>query len=495
VAVAALEQLIQERDTDCLIESIQSDYKYRLVDSIGEVALARQEERDVAEDLLEKRRLSANSDHDKPQYLVVDALSTAHKVLEASRIFGITSPEHTELHNGLQLDCLRLTAEWYRKKKPEYFPPVRHHFDDSTQAFFSHGLSLQQMTENALVPIANNPEEEDRRVNEYIEDATPQILRSLGAIASSRDVIRTVSQCTNMAIQQYQTDVLLGRPHGGYGGYVPEIEKLMIRDIKLDSSTSDRFEEQIGLPGIYITSEIIEEALSRHGVDVSTLTKTELHGSQILANDDLMDFIKTLDEVASKEWCTNIFMGEEVPANATRSYSLFREEALARQQGLRELSGQVANFVLDLANDNVDRAQALKMVEDFTKRLLLNYVKDDEAAAEQMFDRQTSRDLQEVVYLESIGEHEQAHKLMEQVQENAPGGGYCGAGSCGLENVELSSLEGKELAKKVRAEAGDVVLKDKIRKCKCGSTGIIYAFNAKKVNKFCESCGAFESKK
>jgi hypothetical protein len=490
MAVAA--ELFLSRNT----EAYALQDTYLLVDAIPDVAAARQQERDSAEAIIERRRtalrVGAAATAEMP--LPVDALSTAHKVLEAADTFGFGSAEHTERYQGLVLDCQRLVGEWYRKKKPEYFEPVRHKFDVESEEFFSHGLSVRQMTENALTPMSGNAEEEARRVNERVEDATPQILRRLGRIAVGEEAIRTISECTDMAIQEYAFDMQHGRKHRGYAGYVPEIEKVMIRDISLDAASNDRFEEQIGLPGVYITHYVIQKALQRRGAQVGDMDKTRLHGSQFIARDDLMDFVELLDTTASEEWCTDIFMGEQVPAGTVKNYAAFRREALQRQESLKDMAETVATFVLDLADRRMDRREAPSMVEEFVKKLLLDLGKKDFAAAEQMFDAKTAQGLRQVAYFEATGREQEAFDLMRKVEEAAPGGGFCGAGSCGLESVNLASEAGKELAKKVKAEAGDTVVKDKERACKCGSKSIVYAYNKKKVNKYCESCGAFESK-
>jgi hypothetical protein len=458
------------------IQTFESVPDYLLVDAIPEIAAARERERQSAEDLLECRRIAADGKSQSSPLIPVDALSTAHKVLAAGRIYGQDSIWQQELQKGLVLDCQRLVAEWYRKKKPEYFKPLRHVFNKDTEEFFSHGLSIRQMTENALIPIRNNPEEEARRVNEKVEDATPQILRKLGRFCIGEEVIRTISECSDKAISDYAEDMSRGRKHRGYDGYVPEIEKVMIRDIRLDTHTSDRFEEQIGLPGIYINPLIIRTALAERGAaPVVDMDKTQLHGSQMLVSDDLMDFVAHLDSVASREWCTEIYMGEKVAPGTLKNYDAFRNEALLRQEGLNELAETVTTFVLDLARDNVNRSKALGMVEEFVKKMLLKEAKHDMSVAEQMFDSSTSQGLQEVARLESIG-------------------GYCGAGSCGLEGVDMNSAEGQELAKKLGASAGDTIVKDKERACKCGKKNIVYAYNKSKVIKFCQGCGARESK-
>lgn len=465
---------------------------YTLVDDIQEVSIARHHQKLQAEQLLESRR--QEYDKDPSTYLPVDALSTALEVVNA----GLTSGEHSDLYKerykGLVLDCQRLVGEWYRKNKPEYFAPVRHVFDKDTEDFYSHGLSIRQMTDNALTPMADNPEDEARRINERVEESTPHLLRKLGHIAIGKEAIRTISECTDKAIDDYSFDKANGNKHRGYNGYVPEIEKVMIRDITLKKDSMDRYEEQVGIPGIYITHEIIQKALAQKGVEAENMGKTELHGSQMVVKDSLMEFVELLDTVASEEWCTNVFMGEEVPKGFEKNYSTFKQEALIRQKSLKDLSLTTANFVLSLAEEGFDRRKAPGHVEEFVKKLLLDVAKQDVVIAEQMFDKTTAVGLQKVAYLESIGQLDQANQMMQQVEKTAPGGGFCGAGSCGLESVDINSKSGKDLMKKLNADNKDTLVKDKERACKCGSKSIVYAYNKTKVNKYCEGCGSFESK-
>jgi hypothetical protein len=468
---------------------------YRLVDDIPEVYVARLQERLQAEDLLEQRRDTYETTGEL-SYQPVDALSTAHSVLEAKREFGENSWEHEQRWEGLLLDCQRLVGEWYRKKRPEYFAPTRHVFDEEREEFFSHGLSIRQMTENALTPMADNQEEESRRINERVEDATPQLLRSLGKIAIGTEAIRTISECTDGAIENYTFDLQQGRAHRGYNGYVPEIEKVMIRDIRLDPHSNDRFEEQIGLPGVYINHDVIQTALSIRGADVHNADKTKLHGSQILVKDDLLDFVKTLDDVAEQKWKFKgkaLFMGEVVTADHPKNYETFRQEALQRQDELKGWAETVALFVLDLAEEGFDRRKAPAHVEEFVKEILMNLAKHDQTIAEQMFDVGTVEGILGVAFLESQGRFEEAKVLWDETRAKAPGGGFCGAGSCGLEGV-ANSKEEQELRKQLKAESGDTIIKDKERPCRCGKKSIVYAFNKSKVNKLCQSCGAFESK-
>lgn len=468
-------------------------HEYRLVDDNPWVAYARQQVRDEAVSTLEQRRKDLHEGVEVG-YLRVDALSTAHAAVAAEQQYGAASSQYEERFNGLVLDCHRLVGEWYRKNTSEYFSPVRHVFDADKEEFFSHGLSIRQMTENALTPISGNREEESRRINERVEDATPHILRSIGKIAIGTEKIRTTSQCTDKAISDYQSDMSLGHKHRGYDGYVPEIQKVMFRDIWLDTESDDRFEEQIGLPGTYITHDIIQITLESRGARVGAMDKAELHGAQIIAKDDLLDFVAALDKTASEQWCTNVFMGEEVPKDTVKDYNQFKREALARQKSLKDHAVTVALFVLDLAKDSFDRTKAPAVVENFVKKILIGEAKRDSSVAEQIFDKATATGLQEVAYLELQGRYQEAFDRQQEVEKAAPGGGFCGAGRCGLEGVNESSKEGQELAKKLKAAPSDTIIKDTERACRCGKKTIVYAFNKNKVNKYCQSCGSFESK-
>lgn len=477
-----------------MFEGNPSPERYVSVDSIEAVATQREQVRAQALATLALRTEQIAQGDSQEVPLAIDALSTADKVLIARNEFGSDSEEYQERLAGLDLDCTRLVAEWYRKKKPEYFPPSRHYFDAVTGDFYSHGLSIRQMTDNALRPIRDNPEEEARRINERVENETPQILRSVGGISLAGCGIRTISECTDKAISDYQEDQKLKLPHSGYDGYVPEIEKVMIRDMRF-AENGDRLEEQIGLPGVYVNHFVMQEAIMRRGVETGDMGKTELHGTQLLVQDDLMDFARLLDEVASEEWCTNIFMGEEVPDNFVKDYENFRSDALARQESLKDTAQTVRNYILDLAEDGFDRREAPAHVEEFVKKLLLKIAFVDNQVAEQMFDLQTARGLQDVAYLYSVGRDQEAFDRLVQVEQSAPGGGYCSGGSCGLESINEHSPEGQKLKAALKAEPGDTIVRDTERRCKCGAKDIVYAYNKTKVNKYCNSCGASESKK
>lgn len=463
---------------------------YQFVDDIEQAFTERQLVRDSAQRLLESRRSETVAE---AEYVPVDALSTARNVLAVEQQFGSDSEAYKTSWKGLLLDCERYVGEWYRKNTSEYFEPSRHVFKAGDNEFFSHGLSIRQMTENALVPITEDPEEEVRRINERVEEETPHILRSLGSVALGRGIV-TISECTDSAITSYEADTAAGNKHRGYRGYVPEINKLMIRHISLDPDSQDRWQTQIGLPGTYLDHETLQIALERKGLDASHMDKTELHASQFLADEDPMEFVKHLDAVATEQWCVNVFMGEAVADDFVKDYEAYKLEAKERKESLSGWSETVALFVLDLAKEDFDRAKAPEHVESFVKNMLLNIAKEDKQAARQMFDEKTALGLEKVANLEAMGRFDEANQLLKIVEREAPGGGSCGAGSCGLEGVLSGSKEEEQLRKKLGADSSDTIVKDKERACRCGKKGIVYAYNKSKVTKYCESCGAFESK-
>lgn len=472
---------------------------YQFVDDIPEFAAARLAVRTEAEATMEARRLGMVAAGPEDFLLPVDALSTAKRVHEAAAIYGEDSPEHLERLDGLELDCQRLVAEWWRKLRPEWFPITVHKHDPETQSFFSHGMSVRQMTQNALTPMPDNPEEEARRVNERVEDETPSIVRSIGGAALRGVRIRTISECTDKAIKDYAADRKAGAKYRGYDGYAPEVEKIAARDMWIDEETGDRFEQQVLLPGEYFDHRTLQIALAEEfGLDAEGLDKTGLHGAQILARDGLMEFVKRMDKVAGEQWAVNVFMGEKVDANHSKDYDAFQREALDRQEGQKEIARTVANYVWDLAADpDVDPRTAPAKVEEFVKMLLLDHGKKDVKVVEDMFDKKTAEGLREVIRLEAAGLYEAARVKMQEVAEAAPGGGYCGGGSCGIERLNEFSKEGKKAKEELEAEPGETLVEDKERACKsCRNKGAVYyAYSSTKVKKYCNNCGAKEFKK
>lgn len=454
---------------------------YTDVDSLAEVAAVREELRYESEAIIEARREHKQNGEYIP--LPVDALSTAQAVLAARAEFGEASSEFRYRWQGLWLDCHRLLTEWYRKNTDEYFPRVYREFDPETEDFFSHGFYIGQMTYAALTP-QEHPEFEARRVRERVAQATPHLVRKLGNVATTGARIRNISECADTAIAAYEHDFANGIQHQGYNGFVPEIEKVMIYDFIFDEASEGRFDEQIGLPGIYLNHAVFQEALRRKNINAGQKDKTDLLGTQILAYDDLIEFVKLLDQVGSEHWGVNLFKGAVVPANHAKDYNAIRQEAAQRQEQLRGHSTMLADFVLSLAEDGTHPQKAPEIVEGFVKKMLLTMARGNPAIAEQVFGKQTAVGLLEVAYLETQGLLEEAALLYQQVEKAAPGGGFCGAGSCGLEAIALADYDA---VKKLGFGNAKDVIKDTERRCKCGSKTVFY--DLKQAKKGCTSCG------
>lgn len=460
----------------------QTHTPYISADAIPELYLHRNDVRGAAESLMSvrHRQIEANTNEGLP--LAIDALSTADRVHEAQVVYGWKSPEYLDRYEGLVMDCRRLVAEWRRKNKPEVFAAIVHDQDEQTDEFIANGMSVWQMTEDALVPTAE-PEEDARRVNERVEEATAMKMRSLGGLALGSTVrMRTVSECTDWSIRSYKED---GKSRGGY---VPEIEKLMARDMVIDVESGRRIEEQVGLPGLYFTHEIIQRALQRREFNADDLDKTSLHGTQILAQDTLLEFVALLDEVASEEWCVEIFMGEVVPEGTIKDYQAFYQEAMQRQSELESDAHMVADFVMELRDQEIDRQQAPDLVEDFVKNLLINLSQEKPELATEIFDEKTAIGLFEVQQLQQLGEFERAEQLLGEVIEQAPGGGYCGAGSCDLVRASRTGQEAEKL-EELGFDPESTLLDKGDRKCKkCSERTVAYELSKKE--KGCMSCGA-----
>lgn len=453
--------------------------RYISADDIPELAAMRAEERAASEQLMNERARQQLSGEHATQ--PIDALSTAQRVLQAKQAYGEHSAEYMEARSGLFHDCHRLVAEWRRKNTYEYFPVVRHQYDPRDGEFYADGRSTLAMTTAGLIPTAF-AEENTRRINEHLEEFTSMQARKFGGFLLDKTVrMRTVSECPEWAMTLYAED---GQSRGGY---VPEIEKVKFRDMIIDPETGDRMQEEIAVPGIYINHYVIQKTLARAGLDVRNLDRTALHGTQLFVHDDLFDFIAQLDEVASEEWCVPIFMGEVLPDGAIKNYEAVRAQAIERQRQLERHSRMVADFVLELTESNTDPGEAPMYVEEFVKQLLVTLAREDIDITAEMFDAHTVRGLQEVQMLQTSGRYNEAWERMNRVVEEAPGGGYCGAGACDLVRSKLLGSEADKV-KKLGFDPKDTLVDNGNRKCKCGKKTVVY--DLKKAQKGCLSCGA-----
>jgi len=452
---------------------------YHLASSIPELAFEREVAQERARATMHARERQMLYE-DKPMQ-PVDALSSGHRVLAAE------SPElRKELYGGLVFDCKRLFGEWRSTNIAEYFEPIEHEWDEATEAFFLNGRSTSAATESGLIPTVHH-EENEYRINDYVEEETMRLIRGFGGAALAGTVLRTHQPCADWAIDVYK--------NGGknFGGYVPWIEKRIFRDMKIDPKTGNRSQEQVNLPADYLTDDIIEIALLERNIDTTNMTKNEKHAAGILADDSLMDFVAHLDQVASREWCAEIFMGEVVNDGTVKDYEVFKQQAIERQRELDVHAEMTADFILDLCRDNTDGMKALELVENFVKHILIAKSQHQPEIAVEIFDEKTAIGLQEVdmlLRLNTEASLREAEIRLTQVIQQAPGGGYCGAGSCDLVRARLTGDEADKI-KKLGFDPKDTLVDKSDRTCKkCGSKTVVYDLKQAKKGCIKDNCGA-----
>lgn len=455
-------------------------------DRVSKLQFVRSHYTNEALDILEQNReLLRQGDFDVVP-IPVDALGTAHRVLAAGQQFGENGVEQQELHAGLTLDCKRLLGEAYRKNTWEYFPKVLQPRDPLSGEYYAHGQPINQILIGGLSPVAE-PEEQDRRVNEFVEEKTYQ---AIGKMCLGQELsVQTISECPDWAIEAYERD-----PKAGHGGYAPGIRKLMIRNVSFVAS-GDRYEEQVALSGIFIDHDVITEALEEAGGLATgvVISKTELHGRQFIdtQNQDVIGFVELLDEKASLASGHNIFMGEIVEADFDKNYELVRQQAEQRQQNIAEQAAELRDLVLDLARNKTDRWLAGGIVENFVQDKLKEAARQNPEQAAIIFDQQTAEGYEEVVYLKAVGRVEEAEARLLEVEAQAPAPSYCGAGSCGLEAV--TNAQEIQKAKELGLDTSKKLLRHKDGKCKnCGTKGVVYDLTSKRTCLECHKTGEYK---
>ncbi|HUA13538.1 MAG TPA: hypothetical protein VL989_03505 [Candidatus Sulfotelmatobacter sp.] len=376
----------------------------------------------------------------------IDVLGTAQKIVEISRATGEDDPEYFDLRLGLYLDCERLIGEATTKNVSEYFAKKDQTLSPDSGEYYSHGLSISSMVKNGLSP-STEQEEQSRRINEYVEEIGTYVplgmqISRKGLKGALREFniatetltpeisieVTTISECTDYAIRDYAKD-----PNGAHGGYRPATEGIAIRRVHYVDDTGNRQEEQAIISGLYIDHEVIETVVKRKGgLDQEASTsKTELHGTQFISLNDgsLMEFVKELDEEASKIHGMNIFMGEQVPENHDKNYEKFMEDADERRKKLAPLPEQLTDLILDMAKEGIDSNTADTLIRDFLKEKLLDKAKASPELARAMFDEKTAKGFEQAALLRAQGKTAEAKRLEIGVRQAAPDPDYCGASS------------------------------------------------------------------
>lgn len=436
-------------------------------ESIPELSIERQRAAQEATRILAQNRHLLHSGYAENVPEPIEVLGTARQVVGIKREKGIDSPEFEELYKGLLLDSERLIGEASSRNISEYFGLKAQTLQPATREYFSHGLSISNMTRNGLSPTAQ-PEEQPRRINEHVEENGTYVpigmmiaekgLRRVVEhlrLPVERDIpelsveVTTISECTDSAIESYKVN-----PKGAHGGYRPAIEGVVIRRVHYaedKDDSGDREEEQAIISGLYITHDIIEKVVTQKGgiEQDQKLTKTEMQGSQFISvnNGSLMEFVRQLDEEASKVHDINIFMGEEVADDHPKDYYEFIEQAEERRKRLAPLPTQLTEFLITLEEEGIDSQTAEALTNQFLKDSLLTRAKNHPELAEAMFDSSTAEGFEKVARLNALGRVNEAQLLELEVRQNAPEPSYCGANDSKDAKTEDAVLSSGEVDK------------------------------------------------
>jgi hypothetical protein len=443
---------------------------------------------------------------------VVDALGTAALVVRAKQKYGEGSPQHVEANAGLWLDSNRYLAEASRKNGSVYFEEVAQKFDETREDYVSNGQPLEQIVSNGVTP-ATESEEISYRLIEAVEEKTYSAVRRLAKLSidnvvvfkpatplsdalESRLEVRvlTISECSDAAIAAHKA----GSNDWHY--YAPAIEKIMLRGIRFGKTEDVRYQEQLGIPGLEITRDDINELMRRRRVirKDQYLSKAEVRNTQMinLNGENVIDLARDLDEIASQRSGKRIFLGEIIPDDQPKDYDAIPDIAAARQKKLQDDTDRLTEYLIQLEESGTDHAVGNALVGEFVDRLLFQKVKDDPEQAAIVFDERTAAGVQEVIDLRRLGKYEEAALLEQKIEYEAPPSGGCGPGSCDLLPVNLAGVEGKKIKDLLKVEPGDTVVRHKGKPCKaCGKVGqVVYAYTLAKVSKGCLKCGATEFK-
>jgi hypothetical protein len=425
--------------------------------------------------------------------IAIDALGSARKAAE----YKVGTPEYESLFTGLVDDCDRLLAEVRRKNGWELFPPVIMQFSPETGELYAYGYPMRKTLKGGLSPFIAYEEEEDRRVNDVVENATDEHEMAHGEY----DRAYKLSMCANWAIEKYE------KGGTGLGGYVPPIEKFMIQGRRFDREKNQLIKWQLAIPGKLFTEKMVSRLLERIGAaeEGQELSKTQIHDTYILAHSqdipDEIAFAKMLDDMAMEEHGYPVFLGERVTSEADRRYEDIPAEAMAREAERETQKYELADFVMGLYRKGIDARMAELIVMEHVDEMIKEEVSGDPELAAMIYDKRTADGIQKALDLDAEGRTKEAAEVRMRTLADAPDLEVCDGGvgdTCGLERVDRSTAEGKALAERLKAEPGDTIIIDKVRRCEnpqCGARALAYAFNAKKVNKLCQNCGAFESKK
>jgi hypothetical protein len=434
-----------------------------------------------------RRRFDAGDYESVP--LSIDVLSTARRLRQIKTEFGEHSPQYAEGYHALFCDSSTMLAETLRTNRPDISEKIYQPLDTETGDYTFNGVHINPAVVSGLSPLAVGYEQ-PIRVIDYVKH---QVNRLLGNSLLARKGVSTISvnECPDQAIADFQLD-----PKASYSNYAPRVQKLVLEESEFDER--GRTYQQISLPGLYITHEVVVESLK----EAEALDQHQLPGKEDIRSMEfvnqgkpaLLRFTALLDKNASIASGLNIFMGEVVAEDHPKNYEDATIEAAIRRQSYAENAMAVTELQIGLEEQETDSRLASIKLGGFVKEMMFDESIKDPTIAIGVFDNATAIGAYKINELLALGMYEEANNLSVKVLANAPEPSSCGAGSCGLEAVSQFSREAIE-AKKAGLNT-DSLLKDKERSCPdCHYKTVIY--DLKSGSKLCinPKCKKTEKKK
>jgi hypothetical protein len=451
--------------------------------------------------------------------LDADAISEADRVVVVRQHHGVNSVEYREAYEGLLVNNRRYLAETWSKNEPEYFARLEQVYDPKLRDYTFHGQPVTPMVQRGITPLAET-DEVPRRVMENRENATNNRLGELVMRASGVKLVdasvpsvalplelrrglvssQTISECPDYIEERYIRDVAAGRKRS-YGGYAPQIKKLMLRSTQFDPTTGNRYVEQLAISGESAIHAAIVAYLEGKGVipEGSQPGKTEVLGLQVLTNsqEGVVGMAREIDAVAGRLTGKNIFLGREVPADHPKDYAAIPVEAAARQAKQEADAIALTEYTLDLAESGVEHVIGNKMYDERVMDLMFATAKEDLEMAEAAFDKETADGLRSAQLARSRGDYEAAAAYEDQARELAPPPEGCsGGGACGIEELNMSSEVDRKLAKLLSSAPGEKIAKYTMGSCKnCSNRTVGYKWDSKQFTAACAACDKVVTKK
>ncbi len=436
-----------------------------------------------AQNILNEReqKLVFGQGNDVP--LAINVLSTVQKYL-----YEDNSSKKESYYQAIEQDSSRLLLEAMRKNSWEYYPPVYEEYDLTKNDLKANEIYLNEVLVNGLSPWAHK-EEQAIRIQEFIEHQINLEIINLLPEDDSEVILLSIKECPDYVIDEYNNTNDL---ENSYGGYVPEVEKMVIQLTKLSKNGASI--EQIGLPGKNINHHTIIQFLNEKQILCnSDLSKMELRQKQFIIRNPsitILDIVAQLDEYSSQKLAKNVFLGEVIKAREEKNYSKAVEQSISRQKTIETKVKNISHFLIDLCEQELDPIVAENELIKYLKKILFEHVLEHNDQAKTIFDERTAHNISIINNLIIDQKNDQALSLIKSTFRSAPRVGFCGAGSCGLIAINQFSQEAKVVhGLGLKGE----VIKDTVRVCVfCGKKNIFYDSGG---NKACASCKSSEINK